>query len=417
MAAALAAMLAAGALSGCSGFSLPEDLHFSGAESAPANECSASSADQAVQSVTIQSENGTPGDGAGEAETASDDSGGFSYDTLTKSQQKTYEELYTGLSQKKETVTVNSGEDGDAQAAITALFDDHPEFFWLDGTATMVRYPLIGVCRLTFQFNIDASQIDATQAAIDAEAAKYLAQIPAGAGDYDKVRLAYEWLIENTEYVADSAQNQNIQSVFLYHESVCAGYAKAMKYLLNKAGVFCAYIEGSVTEPGGGGNQSHAWNLVSIDGTPTYVDPSWGDPTYGENAADSGRVPVIYDYLCLTTEEMTRSGHVPDSKFTNLPDCSSTAYDYYRLNGMFYESGDASVLSQTLWSAVEHDAGFVYMKFASWDAYSEAVGLLLGGNSDLIAAPLQEKMKRDGNSSMNYYASKSDTLWIIKIYW
>ena len=84
---------------------------------------------------------------------------------------------------------------------------------------------------------------------------------------------------------------------------------------------------------------------------------------------------------------------------------------------MFYESGDADVLSQALWSAVENDAGLVYMKFASWDAYSEAVGLLLDGKSDLISAPLQEKMKRDGNSSMNYYTSKSDTLWIIKIYW
>ncbi len=420
MAAALAAVLTAGALSGCSGFSLPKELHFSDWISSAAEEgagSSASSDAQAVRSVTVQSEDGAPEGSAGAAETASEGTDGFSYGTLTESQQETYKELYTGISQREETVTVSAGDDGDVQAAITALLDDHPEFFWLDGSATMVNYPLIGVCRLTFQFNIDASQIDSVQAAIDAEAAKYLAQIPAGAGEYDKVKLAYEWLIENTEYVSDSAQNQNIQSVFLYHESVCAGYAKAMKYLLNKAGVSCAYIEGSVTDPGNGGTESHAWDLVSIDGTYTYVDPSWGDPTYGENAADTGHLPIIYDYLCLTTEEMTRSGHVPDPKFTNLPDCSSTAYDYYRLNGMFYESGDADVLSQALWSAVENDAGLVYMKFASWDAYSEAVGLLLDGKSDLISAPLQEKMKRDGNSSMNYYTSKSDTLWIIKIYW
>lgn len=420
MAAALAAVLTAGALGGCSGLSLPDDIHLpllTGSESTPANESSAASAGQAVRSVTIQSEDGTDAGSAGAAETASEGTGGFSYGTLTESQQETYQELYTGISQREETVTVNAGSDGDVQEAVTALLDDHPEFFWLDGSATMVNYPLLGMCRLTFNFNIDASQIDATQTAIDAEAAKYLAQIPAGAGDYDKVKLAYEWLIENTEYVSDSAQNQNIQSVFLYHESVCAGYAKAMKYLLNQAGVTCAYIEGSVTDPGGGGTESHAWDLVLIDGTWTYVDPSWGDPTYGENASDSGRLPIIYDYLCLTTEEMTRSGHVPDPKFTNLPDCSSTAYDYYRLNGMFYETGDASALSQALWTAVENDAGNVYMKFASWDAYAEAVGLLLDGSSDLISAPLQEKMKRDGNSSMNYYTSKSDTLWIIKIYW
>ena len=200
MAAALAAVLTAGALSGCSGFSLPKELHFSNWISSTAEEgagSSASSDAQAVRSVTVQSEDGAPEGSAGAAETASEGTGGFSYGTLTESQQETYKELYTGISQREETVTVSAGDDGDVQAAITALLDDHPEFFWLDGSATMVNYPLIGVCRLTFQFNIDASQIDSVQAAIDAEAAKYLAQIPAGAGEYDKVKLAYEWLIEN----------------------------------------------------------------------------------------------------------------------------------------------------------------------------------------------------------------------------
>ena len=54
--------------------------------------------------------------------------------------------------------------------------------------------------------------IDSQQALIDSEAGAYLSMISGGMSDYDKVRIAYEFVVNNNDYVLDSDQNQNIQS-------------------------------------------------------------------------------------------------------------------------------------------------------------------------------------------------------------
>lgn len=375
----------------------------------------ASSASQETSAPDGNEESGTAEkqeESTGTESAATADSSGYLYDTLTDTEKQTYSEMFAGIMAHEEDALIHAENTDELSLVLQACLSDHPEIFWMDGAATFTSYGIGSVYNVHFDFNIPADEIESTASRIEAAADEYLAQIPDGAGDYDKARIAYEYIVNNTEYVSGSAQNQNIQSVFLYHESVCAGYAKAYKYLLDRAGVWCAYISGTIESSG----VTHAWNLIRIGDTYTYVDPSWGDPTYGENAEDSARLNIIYDYFCLTSAEMTRSGHVAGDRFPAVS-ADANEYDYYRLNGEMYDSAGWSDIAEIFQNAVDAGSNIVYMKFTSFDAYAQALSLIGSGDESPIREPLQEKMRRDGTNAMQYYTSKSDELWIIKVYW
>ena len=337
----------------------------------------------------------------------------FSYGQLPEEVREVYDQLCGGIAERKAEFSIRAKDQEYIGQALTAVINDHPEFFWITGSASMSGFAGIGIWQISLEFNIPAEEIDGTAEAIRQAAQEYLASLPEGASEYEKVKAAYEFIILHTDYSLDSWQDQNIQSVFLYHNSVCAGYARAFKYLMDRAGVWCGVVEGYITDTGAG----HAWNLVRIDGTYTYVDPSWGDPTYGEDITDAGRLDIIYDYLCLTSEEIRRLRHEPDEGIVP-PDCTDRTYDYYLRNGMYYEGWDAGAVSGAIWNAVNMGDNVVFFKFRDYDAYAQAEEALFPEYGDsLLKEPLQQRMEWDAASSMPYYYSCSDELQIIKIYW
>ena len=340
---------------------------------------------------------------------------GFAYEQLMEETQSVYSQLYTGISDRKSKFTLRASDAEVIKTALTAILVDHPEFFWISGNAGISGFKTFGIWQIQLEFSTPSDQIDEVFERIEPCVEEYLASLPEGAGEYEKVKRAYEYIIDTTDYSAESLQNQNIRSVFLDHQSVCAGYARALQYLLQRAGVWCTYLEGKAE----GDIDSHAWNMVRIDGVYTYVDPSWGDPTYGEDATDANQLPIIYDYLCLTTDEMRRSGHGEGATFW-YPECTDQSYDYYRLNGMYYEGFSAEAASRALWHAVDEAERSVFFKYSDDESYTLAKEALFPEDPDtesLLAAPIRQRMEWDMAESMNYYYSCSDALRIIKIYW
>ena len=344
------------------------------------------------------------------------ENGGFYYGQLPEAQKRLYRVIFGTIGAEESSCILETEDPADIEPALNAVLLDHPEFFWLDGSASYFCYEGSRSKRLELVFNLPAEEIADVREQIEERREEFLELLDEDADDYEKVRTVYAGLIEETDYVPGSDQNQNIQSVFLNRESVCAGYAKAFQYLLQAADIECVCVTGTAQSESGR-TENHSWNLVSIDGEYYWADPTWGDPAYVNSDGDFEPYETIfYDYLCLTTEEMERAGHEPDPSW-DYPECTEREYDFYVYEDCFFEEYDEEALSDLLEESVEdEEEPVIRIKYADEEAYEEACDALFGGEESLLSEPLQDWMRAHGESTVSYSYHCDDALYTIRIY-
>jgi hypothetical protein len=209
--------------------------------------------------------------------------------------------------------------------ALYAFKWEHPEYFWIEGIDG--NYSFDGVSKLTIPVELiepvteatdKADAIDDLQSAVDTEVDKYITE---GKLRYDLIKGFHDRIIDNCRYDTpatmlapgsyDSAYN--ILGVFCDEEAVCQGYAMAMKYLCDIAGIPCINISGDAyTEPGSA-PEGHMWNYIQMDDGKWYcLDVTWDDPTTSD-----GRDILRFDYFLVGSNTVIDGmkfieSHVPD---------------------------------------------------------------------------------------------------------
>lgn len=273
----------------------------------------------------------------------------YYYEHLTEEEKYWYEEMYVILNamQEEGDLTLPQGlkvEEAELDKVFQCLMNDHPELFFISGY-TYTRYTYAGeLVKLGFTgiYTMDAAEREEKQLRIEAQVENYLQGIPPRATDYEKVKYVYETIVLETEYEKDAEDSQNIYSVFVNHESVCQGYAKAAQYLLTRLGVDATLVKGTVY-----GGENHAWDLVWIDGISYYMDATWGDASYQTmeegTEAVSSRPDINYDYLCVTTKQLEKT-HMIDS-VVPLPECTSMDANYYVMEGAYFTDYEETEIS------------------------------------------------------------------------
>lgn len=293
----------------------------------------------------------------------------YAYQQLTESEQAVYIEILWSLLEFQENVTLSTLEQEEISRIFQCVLNDHPEIFYVEGY-TYTKYTLGELLKkITFTgtYRAEREEIAERQARIDDYVSRCLSGLPADADEYETVKYIYEYLIDHTEYDADSADNQNICSVFLDGRSVCQGYAKATQYLLEQAGIRATLVLGNVSS-----GEGHAWNLVRIDGEWYYVDTTWGDASYQVKGSTESypeeKIPHInYDYLCVTTSQLIKT-HVIDN-VVELPPCTSMEANYYVREGLYFTSLDDEQLQHIFQEGYEKGNPYITFKCASEEIY------------------------------------------------
>ena len=358
--------------------------------------------------------------GAGEGSAVSGEPSGtekYYFQQLDEREREVYGKIRDGLLAFQEEIELEDASTEEIDRLYGLVMKDYPEIFWCDGAGSVVTssasFGLSGRrAALRPEYNCLEEEKEERRSRIEGEADQCLSGIDSQAGDYDKILYVYEYVIGGVEYDLSAPDNQNIYSVFVGRRSVCAGYAKAVQYLLERLDVFCTYVSGTAVSQAGEGG--HAWNLVRCEGQYCYVDATWGDPVYRqEESRETADSPEIaYDYMCCDDTRLFRT-HTPD-KDQVLPVCSSMAYNYYVVNGMYYESYDAQTVLQAMNRSIAAGEGMTVLKFSGPEVYREAREEVLTDLADRAARNLAHLY---GIGTVRYSYRDDDSLDKITMYW
>ena len=278
-----------------------------------------------------------------------------------------YLQVLEAVQNAEPTLTGDSSDLDTMRRMVDYVRADYPELFWLLGVNSSTIMTVNGVpteATMEFRYSQEVTDLAAAQARVEAAVQECLSGIDPAWSDYDKIKAVYDWIIRRTEYDPEAA-DQSLYTVLVSSRGVCAGYAKATQYLLNRLGIPCTYVTG--TARGG----AHGWDLVLADGDWYYLDPTWGDPLFSDGGNDPDY--VSYNYFCVTSQDLFQT-HTPDDTFP-LPECTATACNYFARNGLLLDRYDYGTVLDIMRRAVEQRQDAVF-RFTSPQALAQAVDAL-----------------------------------------
>lgn len=332
----------------------------------------------------------------------------YYYQLLTAEEKRAYRQMLAGFRAWEEEFFLTISDDDGIDRVYHAVLNDHPELFWVRNRKPVYKTLYGGESYSAFtpaySYKEEAEEIEEAMEEAYRDLSSNLWE---GASDYDKAFEAYVWLIDHTEY-RESEDDQSAAGVFWRGEAVCAGYAAAYMYLMERLGVYCIYVEGDSYNS----EEGHAWNVIRLDGDYYYVDATNGDqPEFlvGDAASLEEHKTILMDYLCPFPWEY-ESIYTPMDMFP-IPACENTDMNFYVRNNGCMDSYDEEELDDYFHMRIDNGAAVIRFKYSNREAYEQA--LEYWGDSAGLEDAIQYYMYANGLAQVKYHYGMLENLLTI----
>ncbi len=192
-------------------------------------------------------------------------------------------------------------------SAFEAVFNDHPELFFVDTEYRTVYRKNGDFIELDLFYNDTAGNIEKSRSEFNSAADSIISE--AAGSDYEKERYVHNRLSELFDYQRNSL-DQSAYSGLVLNKTVCAGYARSFSYIMTRLGIPCYLCTGYAGEP-------HGWNIIKLDGDYYNVDVTWDDT--------GTEKPYYYEWFNKTDNDYGTT-HLRKSLSVYLPPCNGTKY-------------------------------------------------------------------------------------------
>ena len=206
------------------------------------------------------------------------------------------------------------------ESELQELLLNNPEMFFIDGFKLMYS-PIKAVIYPKYCYDYATTCLKLEFCRTSAQ--KLVSRINVS-NDYLKALKAHDFLAKNVHYrIGYDRELHTIVGPLTQKEGVCEGFAKTYKYLLDILKIPCLIVRGYGYDPVKDKEESHAWNLVQIDGNWIHVDVTF-DTTIRSDSI------YRYDYFGLTNDQILLDHRYNTSDY---PKASAREYEYYERNG------------------------------------------------------------------------------------
>ena len=225
---------------------------------------------------------------------------------LSAEGKEAYDQVQSGLLAMKTAVYVTSSlSPVQMQTVIQYLISDHPEVFYLGKTSLSYSLGVSTTYTVHFTYSYDAAAVASMRGQLRTAALSMLAEAD-GTTDAEKKELAlHDALVDKCAYNVKAAENTSAYPLaftaygaIVNGSAVCEGYAKALKLLLDSAGLRSLYVTGEAAS--GSSSGAHAWNEVYV-GKWVQVDATFDDPVYlnasGQYVQMAGRSYTYFNFV------------------------------------------------------------------------------------------------------------------------
>ncbi len=309
----------------------------------------------------------------------------YAYETLTSREKELYDKIVEGIENLGFIICEEDEYTVEEWVKIYSLvYNQEARLFYMG--------PKVKVGKL-FYLTKDTDAINKMQKDIDAVADKLVAEANGKSTTFEKLQVFHDYLVLNSTFELKEDKttanyNASIYNAFGSGEAQgniqCVGYAKAVQYLCDKAGIACMVVTGE-TESG----QTHAWNIVDVDGVWYNFDVTWDDPILSTPNYKN----IRYNYFLVPDKYIDNVTHFHRSekkmssgsyiKLFDPPVCTETAQNYFVKKNLVYSdfASAEAALKAEIERAAKDGSRTAQITVASKDLYNQIYDARMDYNS------------------------------------
>lgn len=256
---------------------------------------------------------------------------------------KIYEKIYEGLKHVDEKIDLSdcgiksNGVAQEVSILFNELLGECPEIFYVDNGSS-ITYRSNGEAYLEVAYTSTRTKILTQVQEVKAKVNTMIQSlIKEDMSDLEKEIAIHNALILNTAYDEEGynsgkidPDSYTIYGTLIKGKAVCDGYSKTFQYILNQIGIPCIRII----------SETHAWNIVNIDGNNYHVDLTWDDPSPDiKNYISYECFNQTDDYIWNLLTDEDRVHRWDKSKY---PACTNQKYQF--MNTMTFVQTDTDFI-------------------------------------------------------------------------
>lgn len=323
------------------------------------------------------------------------------YDDLENIEKHVYNRIITEIYGMPEKIRIPFIDLEQLDRVFTALLFDNPDLFFVARRCSIATKITGTYC--TVDYLVTAEEYAKQKAELEAVRDRVMKSLEGIDDPWQKELRIHDYIVDNCRYVHVDGELTYSSSygALVNGEAACEGYTKAMKLLLDAAGIESGIVSGVVDDPEGlPGN--HMWNAVKLGESFYHVDCTWDDPVN-----ESGEQMKLYAYFNLSDKVIART----HADFSRDFSCNSMEENYYVKTGSFFETysqADVKSLSETVAKTLNRGENDIQLRFGSAKAYNEAVADLItnGRIYDVLVKAKNKTSAVFSTDSLTYYKDK-----------